>query len=126
MKNFFDSHLYLQLKNIFTFKKSTVANLLMEKQGNWSATVKTWKKHPKEKDFKKRICIFTEKFTLGQFSVPAWANKLPGFSLWGMSTPNGLFQTIKILLGYTKRLREKKHGLLSHLKFENLELFVNY
>ena len=46
----------------------------MEKPGNLFATVKMWKKHSKEKKFKKRICIFTQKFTLGKFSVPAWAN----------------------------------------------------
>ena len=51
------------------------------------------KKHPTEKKFKKRICIFTQKFTLGQFSVPAWVNQPPGFSLRGTSTPNELFQT---------------------------------
>ena len=35
MKNCLYSNLYFQLKNIFTFKKSsTLANLLMEKPGN--------------------------------------------------------------------------------------------
>ena len=97
----------------------------MEKPGNLFATVKMWKKHPKEKNFKKRICIFTQKFTLGKFSVPAWANQPPGFSVRGTSTPNGLFETIKILMDYTKRLHQLKHGVLFHLKFENLELFVN-
>ena len=76
----------------------------MKKPGNLFATVKMWKKHLKEKKFKKRICIFTQKFTLGKFSVPAWANQPPGFSVRGTSTPNGLFQTIKMLMGYTKRL----------------------
>ena len=94
----------------------------MQKPGNWLATVKMWKKHPKEKHFKKRICIFT---TLGQFSVPAWANQPPGFSIRGISTPNGLFQTIKILMGYTKRLHQLKRDVLFYLKFDNLELFVN-
>ena len=47
---------------------------------------------------------------MGQFSVPACANQLPGFSVRGTSTPNGLFQTIKILMGYTKRLNQLKHG----------------
>ena len=55
----------------------------MEKPGNSFATVKMWKKHPKEK------------FTLEQVSVPASANQPPGFSIRGSSTPNGLFQTIK-------------------------------
>ena len=78
----------------------------MEKPGNLFDTVKMWKKHPKEKKFKKTICIFTQKFTLGKFSVPAWANQPPGFSIRGTSTPNGLFQTIKMLMGYTKRLHQ--------------------
>ena len=78
----------------------------MEKPGNWSDTVTMWKKHPKGKNFKKRICIVTQKFTLGKFSVPAWANQPPGFSIRGTSTPNGLFQTIKMLMGYTKRLHQ--------------------
>ena len=35
MKNCLCSHLYLQLKNMFTFKKSsTFPNLLMEKPGH--------------------------------------------------------------------------------------------
>ena len=35
MKNCLESHLYLQLKYIFTLKKaSTFANLVMEKPGN--------------------------------------------------------------------------------------------
>ena len=76
----------------------------MEKPGNLFAAVKMWKKHPKEKKNKKRTCIFIQKFTLGKFSVPAWANHAPGFSVRGTSTPNGLFQTIKKLMGYTKRL----------------------
>ena len=42
----------------------------------------------------KRAHIFTYDFTLGQFSVSAWANQAPGFSVSGASTPNGLFQTI--------------------------------
>ena len=44
--------------------------------------------------------------TLWKFSVPAWANQPPGFSIRGTSTPNGLFQTIKMLMGYTKRLHQ--------------------
>ena len=63
---------------------------------------------------------------LGQFSVPARANQPPGFPVRGTSTPNGLFQTIKILMGYTIWLHQLKHGVLLHLNFENLELFVNY
>ena len=103
---------------------------MMEKQGNWFAIVKMWKKHTnKVKILKKRICIFNQKFTLGQFPVPACANQPPGFSVSGTSTPNGLFQTInglKILLGYTKRTHQLKHGVLFRLKVESLELFVNY
>ena len=78
----------------------------MEKPGNLFVTVKMWKKHPNEKKFKKRICIFTQKFTLEKFSVPALANQPPGFSIRETSTPNGLFQTIKMLMGYTKRLHQ--------------------
>ena len=119
------SHLYLQLKNIFTFKKSsTFPNLLIKKPGNWFATVKMWKKHRKEKKIKKRICDFTYKFTLGQFSVPTCANQPLGFSVRRTSTLNGLFQTIKMLMGYT--IYQLKHSVLFHLKFENLKLFVNY
>ena len=99
--------MYLQLRNIFSFtKSSTFGNLLMEKPGNLFAAVKVRKKHPKEKKIKKRVCIFTQKFTLGKFSVPASANQPPGFSVRGTSTPNGLFQTIKMLLGYTKGLHQ--------------------
>ena len=54
------------------------------------------------------------------------ANRPPGFSLGRISTLNVLSQTIKILMGYTKRHHQLKHGELIHLKFENLELFVNY
>ena len=78
----------------------------MEKPVNLFATVKMWKKHPKEKKIKKRVCIFNQKFTLGKFSVPAWANQPSGFSIRGTSTPTGLFQTIKMLMGYTKRLHQ--------------------
>ena len=53
------------------------------------------KKAPERKKIKKKICIFTQKFTLGKFSVTAWANQPPGFSVSGTSTPNGLFQTSK-------------------------------
>ena len=63
---------------------------------------------------------------MGQFSVHACANQPLGFSERGTSTPNVLFQTIEILMGYTKRLHQLKHGVLFHLKFENFELFVNY
>ena len=31
----------------------------MEKPGNWFAIVKMLEKAPEERDFKKRICIFT-------------------------------------------------------------------
>ena len=98
----------------------------MEKPGNWFAIIKMWKKHPKEKEIKKIICVFTQKFTLGQCSVPAWGNQPPGFSIRGTSTLNGLFQTIKILMSYTKRLHQLKHGVLFHLKLKSLELFNYY
>ena len=96
----------------------------MEKPGSWFATVKMWKKHPKEKKIKKKICDFTYKFTLGQFLVPTCANQPLGFSIRRTSTLNGLFQRIKMLMGYT--IYQLKHGVLFHLKFENLKLFVNY
>ena len=66
---------------------------------------------------------------MGQFPVPVCKNQPPGFSVRETSTPNGLFETInwlKILMGYTKRPHQLKHGTLFHLKFENLELFINY
>ena len=100
----------------------------MEKPGNWFAIVKC-EKNTRRKDFRKRICIFTWEFTLGQFSVPACVNQLPGLSVRGTSTPNVLFQTIngiKVLMGYTKQFYQLKHGVLFHLKIENLELSVNY
>ena len=84
-----------------------------------------WKKHPKEKKKEKDVHLYF-KIHFGQFSVPACANQPLGFFVRGTLTPNGLFQTVKILLGYTKRLHQLKCGVLFHLKFENLELFVNY
>ena len=33
---------------------------------------------------------------------------------------------LKILMDYTKRLYQLKHGEQFYLKIENLELFVNY
>ena len=95
--------------NILLKKSSIFANLLMKKPDNSFAIVKIRKKHLKKKYFKKRICIFTEKFSLGQFSVSACTNQPPGFSVRGKSTANRLFQTIsrlKILIGYTKRLHQ--------------------
>ena len=87
----------------------------MEKPSNWFATVKMWKNHPKGK----------KSWSASSFSVPLCENQSPGFSVRERSTTNGLFQTIKILMGYTKRLHQLKHGVLFHLKFENPELFVN-
>ena len=84
-------------------KSSIFANLLMEKPDNSFDIVKMWKKHLKIKNFKKTICIFTEKFSLGQFSVPACANQPPGFSLRGKSTTNGLFQTIIYIVPFKNR-----------------------
>ena len=65
--------------------------------------------------------------TLGKFSVSAGANQPTGFFVNGSLTPNGLFQTInglKQLMGYSKWLHQVEHGVLFHLKIENLELFV--
>ena len=54
MKSSLYSQLCLKLKNIFTWKKpSTFANLLMEKLGNWFATVKMWKSTWKKKKLRK-------------------------------------------------------------------------
>ena len=51
MNNRLYSHLYLHLKSIFTWKKSsTFANLLMEKPGKWFATVKMREKHLKNEE----------------------------------------------------------------------------
>ena len=69
-------------------KSSIFANLLMEKPDNSFAIVKMWKKTLKKKHFQKRIYIFTSKFSLRQFSVPACANQPPGFpvrSKWVIS-----------------------------------------
>ena len=95
----------------------------MKKPGSWFAPIKMWKKKPKEKK-KKRISNFTQKFTLGQFSVPAGANQHPGFFIRGTLTPNGLFEAFKISMGYSKSLDKLKYGALFHLKCENLELFL--
>ena len=64
----------------------------MGNPGNWFAIAKMRKTPEEERNFKKRNCIFT--YTLGQFSVSACANQLPGFSVSEISTPNGLFQRI--------------------------------
>ena len=66
--------------------------------------------------------------TLGQFSVSACANQSTGFTVNGLSNPNGLFQAInglKRLLNYSKRLHQLQHGALFHLQVENLDAFVN-
>ena len=71
----------------------------MEKPGNLFATVKIRKIPPNNKEYNKgRNCILTQNFPLGKFSVLAWGNQPPGFSVRGTSTPNELFQTIKILM----------------------------
>ena len=54
-----------------------------------------------ERNFKKKTCIFTWNFTLGQFSVSACANQTHGFSVSGTLTPNRIFQIIR-LVGYSK------------------------
>ena len=65
MNNRLYSHLYLHLKNIFTFKKcSILANLPIEKPGKWCALAKMWKKkkrpHLKKEILRERKTI-TEK-----------------------------------------------------------------
>ena len=65
------------------------------------------KKHPKKKNLRKGSASLLKNSLKIHFSVPACANKPPGFSVRRTSTPNGLFQTInglKILMGHTKRL----------------------
>ena len=82
------------------------------------------KKTPKEKNFKKTICISTSNFTLRQFSVPA--NQPPGSSVRGTSIPIGYSkQWVKILMGYTKRLHQLKHCVvLFHLKSKILNFLL--
>ena len=79
--------------NTLLKKSSIFANLLMEKPDNSFAMVKR-EKTPEKKKKKKRICIFTQKFSLGQFSVPACAVFSSCFSVRPKLTPNELFQTI--------------------------------
>ena len=50
---------FTMIKCIYIKKSSIFANLLMEKPGNCFSIVKLWKKHLKQKYFKKKICIFT-------------------------------------------------------------------
>ena len=60
-----------------------------------------------EKNFKKRTCIFSLNFTLGQFSVYACANQPPGFSISGTSTQSEIFQTtdgLKRLVSCSKEI----------------------
>ena len=67
--------------------------------------------------------------TLGQFWVSACANQSTGFTVIGLSNPNGLFQAInglKRLTGYSKRLHQLHHGVLFHLQMENFNVFINY
>ena len=60
-----------------------------------------------ERDFKKRPCIFTENFTLGQFSVSACVNHSPGFdsklvfpnNQWGKQI-NALLQAAPLPIGW--------------------------
>ena len=92
----------------------------MEKPGNWFAIEKMWKKHPKKKVLSKESA-----------SLRSSCSRIqpPSFSVRRTSTPNGFLDTInwlKILMGYTKQLPQLKHGVLFHLKIENLELFVNF
>ena len=60
-----------------------------------------------ERNIKKRTCIFTWNFTLGQFLVSPCENQPAGFSASGTSSPNGLTQTtngLKRLITYSERL----------------------
>ena len=75
---------------------------------------KKWEKYLKKKVKKGLTSIL--KISLWGSSVSACTNELPGFSVSGAATPNGLFQKInglKRLMSYSKRL---------HWRFE---LFVN-
>ena len=130
MKNCLYSHLYLQLKSIFTLKKSfPFANLLIQKPDNWFAIVKikkiTWRNQILIKgstSLLKNSLWDSFQFLLVQISLL--------FSPWEKHRLlNEFFDTInglKISMGYTKWLSQLKHGVLFHLKTKNLELFVNY
>ena len=85
----------------------------------------TVRKTPEEEiNFKKRACIFTWDFTLGQFPVPACANKPPVFSVRGTSSPNGLFQTTRMLMDYTRQIHQLKYGVTAQkMKFSIKDFF---
>ena len=56
MKNGLYSHLYLHLKNAFTWKKSSqIANLLLKKPGNWFTIAKILEKNLKKKDILRKV-----------------------------------------------------------------------
>ena len=73
MNHRLSSHLNLHLKNIFALKKSTFANLLMEKPSNGFAKAQMREKHLKKKEI---------------------LRKGNAFSVSRTSSPNGLFQLI--------------------------------
>ena len=70
-----------------------------------------WKKNTLKKKLSRKGSASLLKNSLwGQFSVPARVNQPAGFSVRGTSTPYGLFQIVKILMGYT--IHQIKHGVL--------------
>ena len=52
---------------------------------------------------------------MGQFSVSACANQPPGFSVSGISTPNGLFQTMNELKKISELLQTAPLTILNFL-----------
>ena len=78
---------------IFTFQKSfTFGDPFMEKQSDWFTIAKMCKQRlKKEEILSKMTCVFAENVTLRlEFSVSAGANQPHGFSICGISAPNGL------------------------------------
>ena len=81
------------LRFIFAFQKLwQFDNLLLEKPGNGFAIAKMCEEHMKKKEnLSKATCIFTENVTHQlEFSDSAGASQPPGFSVYGISAPNGL------------------------------------
>ena len=102
----------------------------MEKSSNWFAVSKKCDNNTgiREKIWETYLPLHLKYDSGTVFSSSACVNQPTSFSVTESSTPNGLFQTInwlKRLMGYSKRLHQLYHGVLFHLKMENLEVFVN-
>ena len=76
----------------------------MEKPGNWFATLKMGKKHPKEKKIRKGFASLLKNSLWDSFQ----------FLLMQINVLVSPTQTIKILMGSTKLLHHQKHGVLFH------------